>query len=169
MGYSFPKRSTMATPTPSKLPSQDLTPGTFAHHLASFSPPNTTQRSLGQSPAYHKKSPASAAFGQHAAITGLGGGALSLDSPSAAALGLNLNLSGLGSIPTQYARPDDEELKRRMEAILAKLKGHSGRISGEGIELLAKRVGLESFWESLEGGERGLTIGGTTLLIEVSN
>ncbi|KAI9891529.1 MAG: hypothetical protein M1814_002652 [Vezdaea aestivalis] len=153
----------MATPTPSKTLAHELTPGTAAAHLAAFSPPNSHPRSVVQSPAHYKKSPS--AFFQHgSSATSHPTGALSFDSPSAAALGLKLDMAPADPLMTsQYSIPDDDEIRRRMDFVLGRLRENPGRISLEGVAALAKRVGLDQF--ILDGV---VTIAGTTLLIEIS-
>ncbi|KAI9671968.1 MAG: hypothetical protein M1817_002301 [Caeruleum heppii] len=170
----------MATPTPSK-PSrhQELTPSSFAHHLAAFSPlpSGSGHRSVAQSPAYlSKRSPASAAFPQHPQLSisnsnsGLNS-ALNFDSPSAAALGLSLNLPPLDHVtPSGNVRGDEEERRRRkIEWMLGLLRVKPGRVSEEGVERLAKRTGLDFDWEGKVGvAERMLSIAGTGVLIDIN-
>ncbi|KAI9823174.1 MAG: hypothetical protein M1832_002617 [Thelocarpon impressellum] len=175
----------MATPTPSKTAplSQAMTPGSFANQLAAFSPLPTIgmgSKSVAPSPAYlSKKSPSNAttaAAGLHhhtgSTYSGTGGGGpLNFDSPSAAALGLSLGmgLPTLESVTSGNVRGDDEERRRRIEAILGMLRTRPGRVSEEGVERLAKRTGLEYLWEGQAGSSpRMLSIAGSGVLIDVN-
>ena len=146
-----------------------MTPGSFANHLAAFSPLPHPTRSVAQSPAHlSKKSPANAATLQHHHTGSTNSaGPLTFDSPSAAALGLNLNIPTLESVTSGNVRGDDDERRRRIESILAMLKTRPGRVSEEGVERLAKRTGLEYLWEGQVGGPRMLSIAGTGVLIDV--
>ncbi|KAI9847260.1 MAG: hypothetical protein M1838_000955, partial [Thelocarpon superellum] len=161
----------MVSPAPAKQPvHQEMTPGSFANHLAAFSPlPNAT-RSVAQSPAYFsKKSPAAAIALQHHFTGGSSnsGGALGFDSPSAAALGIHLHLPGLDGITSSNVRGDEDERRRRIESILDMLRTRPGRVSEESVERLAKRTGLEYLWEGPAGGPRMLSIAGSGVLIDI--
>lgn len=63
-------------------------------------------------------------------------------------------------------RDQDEERRRRIEEIVRMLAGRWGRVSPDGVERCARRVGLEWMWEE-EGGKRTLSIAGTGVLIDV--
>lgn len=160
----------MATPTPSKLPHhQEMTPGSFANHLAAFSPLPTSLRSVAPSPAHlSKRSPANAAaFHHHHTGSSHSVGPLSFDSPGATALALSLNIPAFGSITSGNVRGDEDERRRRIETILSVLRTRPGRVGEEGIERLAKRTGLEYLWDGQPGGPRMLSIAGTGVLIDV--
>ncbi|KAI9806758.1 MAG: hypothetical protein M1825_006215 [Sarcosagium campestre] len=161
----------MATPTASRSQHhhQEMTPGSFANHLAAFSPLPTAPRSVGQSPAYlSKKSPAHVSALQHQNLASSNlNGAINFDSPSAAALGLNLSLPTLESVTSTNIRADEDERRRRIETILDLLKTRPGRVSEEGVERLARRTGLECLWEDAPDGGRTLSIAGRGVLIDV--
>jgi len=113
------------------------------------------------------------------------------DSPSSAAAVVNglggLNIAGLNGTPTATgttsaaaagasfaassvsARDNEDERRRRIEAILGILRQRPGRVSEEGVERLAKRTGLECLWEDGmgEGGGRTLSIAGNNVLVDV--
>lgn len=161
----------MTTPTPSKqvLPHQEMTPGSFANHLAAFSPLPSALRSVAPSPAYlPKRSPANAATLQHH-HTGSSHSIppLNFDSPGATALALSLNLPAFSGTSNGHVRGDEDERRRRMENIVNLLRTRPGRVSEEGVERLAKRTGLEYIWEGPPGGPRMLSIAGTGVLIDV--
>ncbi|KAI9881590.1 MAG: hypothetical protein M1830_000154 [Pleopsidium flavum] len=115
------------------------------------------------------------------------------DSPSSAAAVVNglggLNIAGLNGTPTAIgptsgavagvsfaassvnARDNEDERRRRIEAILGILRQRPGRVSEEGVERLAKRTGLECLWEDGMGGEgegtRTLSVAGNNVLVDV--
>ncbi len=99
-----------------------------------------------------------------------------------------LNISGLNGTPTATgmgagaagasfassgvsARDNEDERRRRIEAILGILRQRPGMVSEEGLERLAKRTGLECLWEDgmgVEGGgRRTLSIAGNNVLVDV--
>ncbi|KAI9860477.1 MAG: hypothetical protein M1813_006136 [Trichoglossum hirsutum] len=155
----------MNTPTPSKPHHQEMTPGSFADRLAaSYSP--APQRGIASPAFLSKKSPANAALQHHTGSSNPG--LLNFDSPSAAAaLGLNLNIPGLENPTSGNVRGDEEERKRRLEVMLATLRKRPGRVSEEGIERLAKGIGLEIYWETGEAGKRTLTCAAKSMLLDV--
>lgn len=66
------------------------------------------------------------------------------------------------------AQDQEEERKRRMEAVAAVVAGRWGFVGQEGVERCAKRLGLDALWEDgMGGGKRMLTIAGTAMLLEV--
>lgn len=66
------------------------------------------------------------------------------------------------------AHDQEEERKRRIEAIAATVAGRWGFVSQEGVERCAKRLALDALWEDDMGdGKRMLTIAGTAVLLEV--
>lgn len=66
------------------------------------------------------------------------------------------------------AHDQEEERKRRIEAIAAMVAARWGFVSQEGVERCAKRLGLDALWEDGMGdGKRMLTIAGTAILLEV--
>lgn len=96
------------------------------------------------------------AFGASTGMTPLGVGVEglgSVDGAPAGILGLN-------------ARDQDKERRKRIEEIVQMMAGRRGRVSQEGVERCARRVGLEELWEE-EGGKKTLSIAGTGVLVDV--
>lgn len=96
------------------------------------------------------------AFGASTGMTPLGLGVEgpgSVDGATAGNLGLN-------------TRDQDKERRRRIEEIVRMMGGRRGRVSQEGVERCARRVGLEWMWEE-EGGKRTLSIAGSGVLVDV--
>lgn len=82
------------------------------------------------------------------------------------AMQMTTNSGGINSILA--AQDQEEERKRRIEAIAAIVAGRWGFVSQEGVERCAKRLGLDALWEDGMGdGKRMLTIAGTAVLLEV--
>ena len=78
---------------------------------------------------------------------------------------LGASSMGLGVGPTKL---DDAERRHRLETVLNVLGSRTGRISQEGLERLARRMGLEMFSEMREGG-RSVVIAGTSMFaVDVS-
>ncbi|KAJ3556585.1 hypothetical protein NPX13_g10102 [Xylaria arbuscula] len=102
---------------------------------------------------------------------------LNFDSPSAAAalggLGLDLNLDslGVGSLVGGNNRSDEDDRKKRMDAVIAALwEFDAARVSNDGLERLAGRLGWECLWENAgtsSENDKVLIIAGRTLGIEV--
>lgn len=66
------------------------------------------------------------------------------------------------------AQDQEEERKRRIEAVATVIAGRWGFVSQEGVERCAKKLGLDALWEDgMGGGKRMLTIAGTAMLLEV--
>ena len=66
------------------------------------------------------------------------------------------------------AHDQEEERKRRIEAIAAMIAVRWGFVSQDGVERCAKKLGLDALWEDDMGdGKRMLTIAGTGVLLEV--
>lgn len=99
-----------------------------------------------------------------------------------ASLGLGFTPRGTGFTPVPMqmtgssgginsilaAHDQEEERKRRIEAIAATVAGRWGLVSQEGVERCAKRLALDALWEDDMGdGKRMLTIAGTAVLLEV--
>lgn len=96
------------------------------------------------------------ALGANTGMTPLGMGAEgpgSVDGATAGNLGLN-------------TRDQDKERRKRIEEIVQMMAGRRGRVSQEGVERCARRVGLEWMWEE-EGGKRTLSIAGSGVLVDV--
>ena len=82
------------------------------------------------------------------------------------AMQMTASSGGINSILA--AQDQEEERKRRIEAIAAMVGGRWGFVSQEGVERCAKRLGLDALWEDGMGdGKRMLTIAGTAVLLEV--
>lgn len=87
--------------------------------------------------------------------------------------GLGLGLGSLGVIGgLGAARTDEEEKRRRVQQVVDVLSQNKGRVSEEGVERFARRVGLECLWEDQMGsagglGGRTLIIAGTSLSIDI--
>lgn len=158
--------------TPSQMPGAAPTPPVstpFSHSLAAFSPSQGSKTS----PQAFKKSPATS---HHLKNASDGPGAVNFDSPSATAalgalgihdLGLdNISMGGMG-----MGRSDEDDRKRRMNSIVAMIKAAgTGRVSNEGLERLARSIGLECLWEdNIAGGPKSKTlfIAGTGLTLEI--
>lgn len=103
------------------------------------------------------------------------------DSPSAAAayntLGmaindLNLDNISVGGLIAQAGRTDEEDRKKRTEAIQALLWAqNSARVSNQGLERLALHLNLECLWEDVKGGgdnAKTLVIAGQTMAVEAT-
>ena len=77
-------------------------------------------------------------------------------------LGAGLGI-GMGGV-----RDQEEERRRKTEAIVSMLGTKWGRVCPEGVERAAKRVGLECLWEEGRGGaKRTLSIAGSDVLVDV--
>lgn len=168
----------MATPTPGKHGGHVAatppvsTPFSGSQHLA-FSPHGP--KSVVPSPQQFKKSPANSntVYGHP---TNSSFGAMNFDSPStAAALGImpglaDLALDAAGGSLSALGRGDDDEKKRKLQQVIDILKLKKGRVSEEGIERLARRVGLECLWDDTMGSGgaiRTLIIAGTGLSLDI--
>ncbi|KAF2458558.1 mediator of RNA polymerase II transcription subunit 1-domain-containing protein [Lineolata rhizophorae] len=96
-------------------------------------------------------------------------------------MGLSMSgMSGLGlgtgsSVGGGFARAvDDEERRKRLETVVAMLATKKGRVSEEGVERVARKLGLECLWEE-KGGKgsasterrRLLSIAGQTVLVDI--
>ena len=87
-------------------------------------------------------------------------------------VGMGISMSGISTLglggSSMGGRGDDEERRKRLEAVLEKLKVKNGRVSEEGIERLSRRCGLEALWEDRrKDGAKVLSIAGQTMLIDV--
>ena len=77
---------------------------------------------------------------------------------------VNDSLNGMGVVGV---RDQEEERRRKLEEIVAKVGTRLGRVSQEGLERAAKRVGLECLWDEGRGGIRTLSIAGNGVLVEI--
>lgn len=109
-----------------------------------------------------------------------------VNSPAAAMLGMGPFLAGTGMTPAGMAtdvggsvdgvgvgvlglsaRDQEAERGRRIEEIVRIVGKRWGRVSPEGVERCARRVGLECLWEEGQGQHRTLSIAGQGVLIDV--
>jgi len=102
-------------------------------------------------------------------LSSIGFDAMSMSmNPSAASASSNINL------PVQLpAKLDDQERRRRLEAMASSL-GHSNpRLSPEGIELVGQRLGLDCMLDPASGprkdGSRNCILAGHSLAVEVGH
>ncbi|KAI1098916.1 mediator of RNA polymerase II transcription subunit 1-domain-containing protein [Jackrogersella minutella] len=162
-----PSQHPVAAPTP-----QASTPFSNPQTAAAFSPHGPRS-----SPQQFKKSPATGTMAGSTINTGT----VNFDSPSAAAayntLGmaindLNLDNISVGGLVGAAGRTDEEDRKKRMEAVIAALWAqNSSRVSNQGLERLAIHLSLECLWEDVKGaGENAKTliIAGQTMAVEVN-
>ncbi|KAK0671839.1 mediator of RNA polymerase II transcription subunit 1-domain-containing protein [Cercophora samala] len=169
----------MTTPTPmkhalsqqGKTPSQSQhgavatppvsTPFSAAHAASAFSPHAHGPRS---SPQQVKKSPATT-LGGHPSVP-----AVNFDSPSAAAALSALNMGSLDSSLSGFlGRTSEDERAKRLDAMIDILSQRKGLVSEAGLERLAKRLGLEVFWDAPVGNEtkKSLIIAGAALELSI--
>ncbi|KAI1778417.1 mediator of RNA polymerase II transcription subunit 1-domain-containing protein [Hypoxylon cercidicola] len=162
-----PSQHPAAAPTP-----QASTPFSNPQTAPAFSPHGPKS-----SPQQFKKSPAA---GTTATMMGVNAAAANFDSPSAAAayntLGmsindLNLDNISVGGLVAAAGRTDEEDRKKRIEAVIAALWAqNSSRVSNQGLERLAIHLDLECLWESSTGvgdNAKTLVIAGQTVAVEV--
>ncbi|RPB13401.1 hypothetical protein P167DRAFT_564580 [Morchella conica CCBAS932] len=143
----------MTTP---KIPG--MTPNTFP-----FSP-----ALLGQSPAAHQliskhRSPAplQPGFSTPEAIASMGIGLTPSASGSAGNLGIpQISMAGMNM-------PPDESKKRELAEILRLLALRPGRISEEGVERLAKRMGLDCYKDTTIPGVTTLSLAAKIFLLDI--
>ncbi|KFY86088.1 hypothetical protein V500_07886 [Pseudogymnoascus sp. VKM F-4518 (FW-2643)] len=184
----------MATPTPvGKHPT-----GLGAGVTPPVSTPFSASRSVNLSPQQYKKSPANSNQYAHPTASSFGG--INFDSPTTAAalatlplgdlgldasagglggglghLGGGLGLAGglgggLGGLQGIGRLDEDERKRRKLMQIVDTLKAVKGRVSEDGIERLARSVGLECLWETgmgRGGKSKTLIIAGTGLSIDI--
>ncbi|KAK4174922.1 mediator of RNA polymerase II transcription subunit 1-domain-containing protein [Triangularia setosa] len=167
----------MTTPTPmkhalsqqGKTPSQSQhgavatppvsTPFSAAHAASAFSPHGPRS-----SPQQIKKSPATT-LGGHPSVP-----AVNFDSPSAAAALSALNMGSLDSGLSGFlGRTSEDERAKRLDAMINILSQRKGLVSEAGLERLAKRLGLEVFWDAPVGNEtkKSLIIAGAALELSI--
>jgi hypothetical protein len=65
------------------------------------------------------------------------------------------------------ARDQEDDRRRRIETIVGMIAGRWGRVSPDGVERCARRVGFECLWEQGADGKRTLSIAGQGVLIDV--
>ncbi|VBB76398.1 Putative protein of unknown function [Podospora comata] len=167
----------MTTPTPmkhalsqqGKTPSQSQhgavatppvsTPFSAAHAASAFSPHGPRS-----SPQQVQKSPATT-LGGHPSVP-----AVNFDSPSAAAALSALNMGSLDSGLSGFlGKTSEDERAKRLDAMIDILSQRKGLVSEAGLERLAKRLGLEVFWDAPVGNEKkkSLIIAGAALELSI--
>lgn len=97
------------------------------------------------------------------ALAGLEGGVgMGISMSGMSGLGL-----GMGLTSSMGGRPDDTEQRKRLEAIIATLKARPGRVSREGMERLARQLGLSSEVLSDSHGEQQLLLAHTSFMLDI--
>ena len=137
--------------------SSPLAPGGFSmSRVPTGASEAATQISIGSMDGAGEKT------GLTPAVMGLG----DLGIVGAAQVGVNGLGAGLG---IGGMRDQEEERRRKTEAIVSMLATRWGRSCPEGIERAAKRVGLECLWEEGRGGAKStLSIAGNGVLVELA-
>ena len=89
-------------------------------------------------------------------------------------MGMGMELGGSRSV--QARAVDDEERRKRLEAVIATLRTRPGRVSEEALERLGRRLGLDTQCDPPLGqakpgwnGVRQLTIAGQTFMVDISS
>ncbi|KAI8948336.1 mediator of RNA polymerase II transcription subunit 1-domain-containing protein [Xylaria longipes] len=163
-----PSQHPAAAPTP-----QASTPFSTTQAAAALSPHGPRS-----SPQQLKKSPATGMLPSGLMSSQSGNPPLNFDSPSAAAalggLGLDLQFDNIsvGGLVGGANRSDEDDRKKRMDAVIQALWDFdTGRVSNDGLERLATRLGLECLWEPAGTGaenDKVLVIAGRTIAVEVA-
>lgn len=155
---------------PATTPAQ---PAAAAAATAALNHP--TGRLTGSSPAAAMlgfDSPAALGMGLGGALDGGVGMSISMSGMSGLGLGAGM---GMGMGMGIGGRVDDEERRRRLEAVVAVLARRPGRVGREGVERLARKHGFEYQEDTkdvradVKKGRKLLTIAGQTVLIDVSS
>ena len=171
-----------SSPAPRSVPS----PAAHRGQQSAKSPLNaaTYHSSAGTAAALNHPTGGSSASGPRLLGSSPAGVGLGTDSPAAMAFsmsgfdgagGLGMafsmsNISGmnLGGTLSAKGRADDEERRKRLEQVVELLRSRPGRISPEGLELLAKRSGLDTdVGTNKREGTTDIAIAGNTVVIEV--
>ncbi|KAK8073626.1 hypothetical protein PG994_004525 [Apiospora phragmitis] len=160
--------------TPSQMPGAAPTPPVSTPFSAS-----QTQTAFSPPQARHvKKSPATS-FTLKQPPTNDGASAMNFDSPSAtAALGalgmnnhLDLHLENLSMGTMGLGKSEEEAHKRKMDFIIETVKRAARpMVSNEGLERLAREIGLECLWEDNPAGgphSKTLVMAGSGLALEI--
>ncbi|KAK6856722.1 hypothetical protein PG995_006909 [Apiospora arundinis] len=165
--------------TPSQMPGAAPTPPVSTPFSASqtqtaFSPPSGSRTS----PQHVKKSPATSfTLKQHPPNDGAS--AMNFDSPSAtAALGalgmnnhLDLHLDNLSMGTMTLSKSDEDDFRKKMDFIIETVKRAARpMVSNEGLERLARSIGLECLWEDNPAGgphSKTLVMAGVGLALEI--
>ncbi|KAI0206162.1 mediator of RNA polymerase II transcription subunit 1-domain-containing protein [Astrocystis sublimbata] len=156
----FPATALTPTPTP-----QASTPFSTTQAAAALSPHGPRS-----SPQQFKKSPAAGVLASGITPGQTGNAPLNFDSPSAAAalggLGLDIQFDNIsmGGLLNGAARSDQDDRKKRMDAVIQGLWDFdTSRVSNDGLERLAVRLGLECLWEN----DKALLMAGPIMAVEV--
>lgn len=90
---------------------------------------------------------------------------------SSSQMGLTASALGMGSTGglSHSGKLDEAERRHRLEQVLSRLNARTGRVSQEGLERLAKRLGLEPAWDIGDkvGDGKLLSFAGTTMVVDV--
>ncbi|KAI2639974.1 mediator of RNA polymerase II transcription subunit 1-domain-containing protein [Xylaria nigripes] len=165
--------------TPSQHPATAPTPQASTPFSTSQAASALSPHGVRSSPQQFKKSPATATLTSGVSTGQPVNPPLNFDSPSAAAalggLGLSdINLDNIGvvSLVGGTGRSDEEDRKKRMDSVVSALWAFdTGRVSNDGLERLAGRLGLECLWETAGTGSENdkiLIIAGRTMGVEVN-
>lgn len=96
----------------------------------------------------------------------------SFDSPANLdGIGMGISMSGMSAFGVSGSaiggRIDDEERRKRLEAVVATLATRPGRVSQEGMERLSKRFDLGFDVDSRKDGRKTLMLAGKGMLLDV--
>lgn len=173
-----------SSPVPRSVPSPAATRG-----QAGKSPFNVNSQqfmSVSQNPALNHPTVASNASGVRGFLDSSPAGMPNFDSPSTmipslshmgladggVAMGQSMSrMAGMTGNSATGGRMNDEERRKRLEAVVNTLRKAPVRLSPEGLEILAQRQGMESLLDPAHGfrkdGTRDCTIAGETIGVDV--
>ena len=141
---SSPNAATNMAATPSQTGMQAAT---------SYDSPAAALAAVGMEPT------SSSAGAMHTSLSGLGLNGLGMTG-NLSTMGMLNSLShgmmGASSMGLAGPKLDDAERRRRLESVLHTVGHGAGRISQEGVQRLARRMGLEMYDEMREGDEGGM-------------
>jgi hypothetical protein len=127
-----------------------------ANHPTGGSSASATKAILGSSPAFNFDSPNAMML----SMSNMGG---SLDS-----IGMGISMSGLGMGLSMAGRGTDQERRKRLEEVVAKIKARPGRVSPEGLRLLAEKTGMDAWLEPKGNFTTLCSIAGRSVVVDVS-
>lgn len=168
-------RPTTAAPTDPSTPAHHATPSSngFTSTFITPSASRVAGKTIGKTTS--GKHPPSSAMG--ISTPNFGNVAVNFDSPSMLAMepggssmGISLSalgLSGSGLSNSHMGRLDDTERRRRLENVLTTLGYTSGRVSQEGVQRLARKLGMEMYTESTDTHDL-MTLAGNAYAVDVS-